>query len=120
MRNQISWRVKLALKSGQLDNFQALTGEMVEFTRTEPGVLSYERFVSDDGNFVHVYERYADSYAAVAHLIEFRQRFAARFSSMVERKEFTVYGNPSSELKLLLDGFGAIYLRPLGDFEYWS
>jgi quinol monooxygenase YgiN len=68
MGDQISWHVELAVKPGQIENFQALTGEMVESTRDEPGVLDYERFVSDDGKFVHVYERYADSAAAVAHL----------------------------------------------------
>jgi quinol monooxygenase YgiN len=49
MGDQISWRVELAVKPGELENFQALTGEMVEATRDEPGTLSYERFVTDDG-----------------------------------------------------------------------
>ena len=39
MGDQISWFVELAVKPGQLDNFQALTSEMVE-------VLTYQRFVS--------------------------------------------------------------------------
>ena len=43
MGNQISWHVVLAIKQDQLDDFQALTREMVEFTRTESGVLSYQR-----------------------------------------------------------------------------
>ena len=119
MSNQISWRVELAVKLGQIDNFRALTGEMVESTRKEPGVLSYERFVTDDSKFVHVYERYADSVAALAHLQEFRKKFGDRFSIMVERTEFTVYGNPTDELRGLLDGFAATYLKPFGDFEYW-
>ena len=37
MGNQISWHVVLAIKQDQLDDFQALTREMVEFTRTEHG-----------------------------------------------------------------------------------
>ena len=48
MGDQISWWVELAVKSGQLDNFEALTGEMVETARRERGVLSYQRFVSED------------------------------------------------------------------------
>jgi hypothetical protein len=36
--------------------------------RREPGVLSYQRFVSEDGTIIHLYERYADSATAVAHL----------------------------------------------------
>ena len=56
MGEQVSWQVELAVKPGELDNFRTLTEEMVESTRGEPGVLSYERFVSTDGQMVHVYE----------------------------------------------------------------
>ena len=52
MSEEVSWLVKLVIKPGQLDNFRALTGEMVESSRREAGVLSYERFVSEDGKFV--------------------------------------------------------------------
>src|ERR1700688_1325591 len=119
MDDQISWGVELAVKSGQLENFLALTGEMVEATRSEAGVLSYQRFVSDDGKFAHVYERYANSAAAVAHLLKFRDRFGGRFSAMVERTRFTVFGYPSDELRSLLDGLGATYMKPFGEFAYW-
>jgi hypothetical protein len=36
---------------------------------------------------------------------------------MVDRRRFTVYGTPSEELKGMLDGFGATYLRLLGGFS---
>jgi quinol monooxygenase YgiN len=119
MGDQISWCVELAVKPGQLDNFQALTGEMVEAARREHGVLAYQRFVSADCKLVLVYERYADSAAALAHLRQFEKNFAKRFSEMAERTRFTVLGNPSDELRALLDGFGARYLKPFGDFAYW-
>jgi hypothetical protein len=76
--------------------------------------------VSEDGQVVHVYERYADSASALAHLRTFAKRFGGRFLSMVDRTRFTVFGTPSDELKGILDGFGATYLRPLGDFAYWA
>jgi quinol monooxygenase YgiN len=119
MGDQISWHVVLAIKQDQLDNFQALTREMVDFTRTESGVLCYQRFVRDDGKFVHGYERYADSAAALAQLQNFATVFSERFSALVEREGFTVFGQPSHELRALLDRFGAIYLRPFGDLAYW-
>jgi quinol monooxygenase YgiN len=119
MGGEISWHVELRVNPGQLSNFRTLTGEMVVVTRREPGVLSYQRFVSEDGAIIHLYERYADSAAAVAHLEVFAKRFADRFSAMVERKAFTVFGYPSSELKAVLDRFNAMYLKPLGDFDYW-
>jgi len=120
MGREISWRVELRVKPGQLGNFQTLTGEMVAVTRGEPGVLSYQRFVSEDGTTIYLYERYADSTAAIAHLEVFAKRFAVRFSTMVERKTFTVFGDPSTELKAQLDKFNAIYLKPFGNFDYWA
>jgi quinol monooxygenase YgiN len=120
MCDQISWRVELVVKPGRLKTFLALTGEMVKATRSEPGALSFQRFASDDSRFVHVYERYADSTAALAHLRKFEANFSGRFVSMVDRTRFTVYGNPNDELRTLLDEFGATYLRPFGDFAYWA
>jgi quinol monooxygenase YgiN len=119
MSKQISWRVVLVVKHGQINNFQALNEEMVESARKELGALIYERFVTNDGKLVEVYERYANSAAAVAHLQDFREKFGERFSSMVERTKFTVYGSPSDELRGLLDGFGAAYMRHFGNVAYW-
>jgi quinol monooxygenase YgiN len=116
MGDRVSWQVELTVKPGELDNFRTLTRRMADSTRGERGVLSYERFVSGDGTVVHVYERYADSAAAVAHLRTFGRKFGRRFVGMVERKRFTVYGVPSNELRGMLDGFGATYLRPFGGF----
>jgi quinol monooxygenase YgiN len=120
MGEEISWHVELRVKPGQLGNFRTLTGEMVTVTRREPGVLSYQRFVNENGTIIRAYERYADSAAAVAHLEAFAKRFAGRFSAMVERGAFTVFGYPSAELKAMLDRFNAMYLKPLGDFDYWA
>lgn len=100
------------MKPGALDRFRTLTTEMVEHTDRESGVLSYERYVSEDGSIVHVYERYVDSAAALVHLLTFREKFGARFSTLVERNWFAVHGDPSDELKALLDQFGATYLIP--------
>jgi quinol monooxygenase YgiN len=120
MGREISWHVELGVKPGQLGNFQKLTAEMVDATRREHGVLSYQRFVSDDGTTIRIYERYADSAAALAHLAAFAERFADRFSAMVERKAFIVFGYPSAELKAALASFNAMHFKPFGDFDYWA
>jgi quinol monooxygenase YgiN len=120
MNSEISWRVELAVKPAMLTAFQALTNEMVESARSERGVLSFQRFVSEDGKSVEVYERYVDSAAATAHLEKFLVAFSARFSTLVERKRFRVFGRPSAELKALLDTFGADYFQPLGQLPYWG
>jgi quinol monooxygenase YgiN len=114
----ISWHVELKVKPGQLDNFKRLTGEMVKSTRTESGVLSYQRFVSEDGSTIHVHERYADSESAIAHLNAFSIKFSERFLSMVERRTFMVFGAPNDELRKIFDGIGALYMRPLADIRF--
>ena len=40
---------------------------MVESTKSELGALIYERFISEDGRVVYVFERYIDSPTAVTH-----------------------------------------------------
>jgi len=82
--NEISWQVDLAVKPGQLDNYRALTSEMVDFTKTEPGTLIYEYFISPDGQHIYVYERYADTAAAVTHLLAAGQHFGSRSAQMVD------------------------------------
>jgi quinol monooxygenase YgiN len=119
--NEVAWHVELEVRSGQLANFLALTARMVEETRNERGVLSYQRFVNDEATIIHVYERYESSDAALAHLQVFKERFAAEFSAMVSRSRFVVYGQPNDELRRVLGGLGATcYLRPFGDFSYWA
>ena len=120
MSQQIGWCVELAIKPGQLGNFVKLTAEMIELTRNEFWrAESDQRFVSGDETTVHAIERYVDLGAALRHLQNFAEKFAERFLSMVDRKLFTVHGTPSPELKELLDGFSASYLRRFGNLEYW-
>lgn len=111
---QIAWWVELVVKPGQLAEFAQLTREMVDFARTEAGVLGYERFVGADERVIYAFERYADSASASAHLHNFAARFAERFSQLVDRKHFLVMGTPSTELAELLDQYGATYLKPFG------
>ena len=120
MNGQICWHVELVIKPGRLESFRALTGEMVEFARSELGILSYQRFVSEDGKTVHAYERYADLTAALTHLGIFAKKFAEPFQDMVERKCFFVFGYPTAALKEALDGYGGIYFKSFGDFAYWA
>ena len=120
MDDEIAWRVELVVKPDQAANFLALTDEMVKSAGAEDGCLSYQRFISPDGYSVHLYERYLNSDVARAHLTIFFQRFGGRFASMVDRKRFTVYGIPSSQLRQMLDLFNPEYLRPFGNLEYWA
>jgi quinol monooxygenase YgiN len=116
MGEQVSWVVELAVKPGQLEGFRSLMQEMVESTSQEAGALSYEWFVSADGSAVHIYERYADSAAAVTHLNGFLERFAQRFLERVDVTRVSVYGDPNAEARAIMDGFGVTYYGPFGGF----
>jgi quinol monooxygenase YgiN len=116
MPDTVSWLLILNIKEGQLDTFEALGAEMVESTREEPGTAIYEWFVSDDGAAVHIYERYADSDAVLAHLGAFQERFAKRFMAAAEPAGWYVFGEPSDAARAALAGAGAQFFGPLGGF----
>ena len=117
MSDQISWHVELEIRPGQMDAFRALTREMVESTESERGALIYERFLGDDNQSAHVFERHADSAAAVTHLVTFGRMYGKRFADVADRKRFTVFGTPTPELKRILDPLGARYCAPLAGFS---
>ena len=116
MDKQVSWIIELAVKPGQLENFRGLMNEMVESTEPEPDTLSYDWFVSDDGSTVHIYERYADSDALVAHITGFKRKFAERFTTMVDATRFVVYGEPNEAARDEMAPFGPEYLGTFGGF----
>jgi quinol monooxygenase YgiN len=117
MHDEISWQVELAIEPERFDSFRALTNEMIESTRLEEGVLIYERFLSEDGGKVLVYERYANSEAAILHLRSFQEKFADAFGRLVKRERFLVFGTPNDELKRMLSGFDATFVRPMAGFS---
>lgn len=117
MSNQISWIVELRVRPGQLDSFRALTREMVEATAVEPQTMAYERYINEQDETVIVYERYRDAEAAVAHLQSFSRSFGDRFLALVERRRTMVLGDPSDELRSMLDKTGAIYFGFIDGFS---
>jgi quinol monooxygenase YgiN len=117
MSEHISWHVELQVKAGQLEALRALTTEMVQATKTERGALIYERYISEDRQIVHVFERYVDAHAAVAHLIAFGKMYGERFSKLVDRKRFTVFGTPTAELREILGPLGATYAGTFAGFS---
>ncbi|WP_094606020.1 hypothetical protein SPSIL_006840 [Sporomusa silvacetica DSM 10669] len=117
MKEQVSWIFEVSINDGELDNFKALMKEMVDSTAAnEPGTLAYEWSISADGIQCHIHEWYKDSAATVAHLTTFKANYAARLMSMCMATRFVVYGNPDSSVHEALEGFGAIYMSPIGGF----
>ena len=117
MDNNVYWILELVIKDGELDSFRSLMSEMVDATQAnEPDTLNYEWAISKDGKSCHIYERYADSAATLTHLGTFGEKYAERFMTAVDPTRFVVYGNPNSEVKAALAGFGAVFMSPFGGF----
>lgn len=117
MSNVVQWVLELNIKDGELENFNALVNDMVEATKAnEPGTTIYEWFVSDDGKQCHICERYVDSAAVMTHLASFGEKFAERFLAILEPTRLVVYGNPSSEARKALAGFGAVHMEQVGGY----
>jgi quinol monooxygenase YgiN len=113
---QVSWVLECDVKDGQLDAFKELMDEMVAGTMEEPQTLNYEWFISEDGGTVHLYEKYADSAAAVAHLNGFMERWARRFMDCIEVSRCTVYGNPDESARAAIAPLRAKQLATWGGF----
>ena len=117
MNAQVSWIFELSVNDGELGNLKNLMKEMVDFVEiNEPSTLAYQWSISGDGKQCHTYEWYRDSAATVAHLTGFKANYAARLMSLGVATRFVVYGNPDSSVREALEGFGAIYMSPLGGF----
>jgi quinol monooxygenase YgiN len=117
MSETVSWNLQLAVREGQLDAARELMAEMAAATRQESGTLGYEWFLSADGLECHLYERYADSAAALVHVGTFGSTFAERFLGCFTPTALWVYGDPNAEVRGALDGFGAQYLGEMGGFH---
>jgi quinol monooxygenase YgiN len=109
--------VELEIKPGQEKALKTLVAEMVKDVQTnESGALDYEYHISQEGK-CHLFERYVDGAAAIAHLNTFQRVFAAQFVEVFQPLRFVVYGSPGAEVREALAGFNPIYLQTVGGFR---
>jgi quinol monooxygenase YgiN len=114
----VHWVYEVTIRDGQLQNLKDLIAEMVAGTKAdEPETLIYEWVVSVDGSTGQVYERYANSEAALAHVATFNRDFAERLGTMADLARHTVYGRPSPALKQAIAGSRPIYFDNVAGFE---
>jgi quinol monooxygenase YgiN len=112
MSIEISWVFEAAVNPGALDDYAALARKIsADNQAAEPGQQVFEWFT--DGQDVHIYERYQDSAAALAHVQRFVANFASGFLSLCTPTRMSVYGEPSDDLKVALTDFNPRYLESL-------
>jgi len=117
MSEAIAWMLELDVRPGKLEELRALIDEMVAGTKqAEPGTLSYEWSLSSDGSRCHIYEKYADSPAALTHLGNFGERYAARFLGALAPTRLVVYGSPNDALKQAMAAFNPSYMDSVAGF----
>jgi quinol monooxygenase YgiN len=111
------WLFTLDVKPGRLAGFKELVAQIVAATALEPGTLAYQYAVSEDGNTVHIFERYRDSASFVTHVEQTFGGFAERFLSYVTVRSLIVYGEPDAAARKALDTFGATYMHLFNGFS---
>ena len=77
----------------------------------EPGQEVFEWFLS--GHDVHIYERYSDADAAVAHVGRFVENFAGRFLDLCTPTRMSVYGDATDKVKAATAGFNPSFYGPI-------
>ena len=118
MSDHIYWILAVKINEGEQDNFKNLMNEMIETVqRDEPGALNYEWSIGEDGRTCHIYERYADCDATMAHMSSFGKMYAKKFVSLSRVMGITVYGTPDETVKGALSAMGPVYLSPIGGFN---
>ena len=116
MSTHVFWLIEASILPGQLDAFCAVARDLIAAAQGEPGTLDYEYSLSPDATTCHIFERYADSDALLAHVQTFH-KFAARFMASCKPTKCTVYGKPSDEAKAAIADLGPVYFEPLGGFS---
>ncbi len=114
---EIAWLPEWVVKEGDVESVRALLEEMETSARSEPGTLSYALYVSEDGQTITFYERYADEAAVLAHQTRFGERFAERAMAAMTCTRITVLGSLGEEVRKTLNCDSQTYLQPFGGFS---
>lgn len=105
--------VELTVNDGQLEEFKNIAQIMIERTRSEPGTLGYEWYLSADNKRCRLLETYVDAEALLAHFTgPVVREMVPRLATVCSVDGFDVYGDPGQEAAALIAGFGAEVHQP--------
>jgi quinol monooxygenase YgiN len=116
MVDDLFWVFTLDVNPGCFPEFRTLVADIVAASSKEPGTLAYQYSVNADETTVHIFERYRDSDAFVAHVEQTFGGYAERFLALVTVASLVVYGAPNAAARKALDSFNASYMTLFGGF----
>jgi len=124
MSESIFFVVELEVGADRVDELRSILDEIATVTRRdEPGTLNYEWFLTEDGAACSIYERYADSAAAVVHSRTFPPELMQRAMAFLPTR-LTAYGTVTDEIRkqriepllAAVPGIDFVALEPGGGF----
>ena len=99
MSDGIFFVVELEVGADRVEELRSILDEMAAITeRDEPGTLAYEWFLTDDRSACFIYERYADSNAAVVHSQTFPEGLGRRAMAFLPTR-LTAYGTVTDDIR---------------------
>ena len=113
MKPTVRFTVELDIADGKHDDFERIARSMSDRTKTEPGALEYDFYISDDRKRCRLLEAYTGADAVLAHLKgPVVQELVPQLLASSSLTRFEVYGDPGPEAAQILSGLGvAIYSR---------
>ena len=102
-----------SIQEGKIDEFKKLVGVIIDRVKsTEPRTVSYEGFLSQVQSKGYVIQIYEDSDAAMFHLRNIGDLLDP-LHMVAPLTELKIFGNPSSELRQVLEPIGAQFFEHL-------
>lgn len=105
------------IAEGKLSDVKAAMSALVESTKAEDGVLSYEFYVDhDESRFIGL-ERYRDAAALGAHAAALGEHgLDDLMAALAAPPSMTLFGVLPDELKAAFEGMGARFTTHIGGF----
>lgn len=107
---------KAEVPEGAVEQLTDVAAAVSEITSKEPGAIAYEWSLSEDQRRLHVYERFVDSEAGMAHL-ENAGPDPSRLLEIVTLVEIECYGPASDELRAAIADFPVKFMRRFEGFH---
>ena len=100
--------VELTIHEGKLDVFESIAREMIAGSRSEPGTLGYEWYLTSGRKRCRLLESYASADDLLAHFTgPVVQQLVPKLAEHVTIDSFEVYGDPGPQAVAMLTRIGA-------------